>query len=305
MPFDLPDAAPPELLPLVGSFEPGDYRDALKRLTLDLFAEHLGADAFDTNVLGIAHLGSFDLVRRFVQADGLGMLRSDREAAATRYLYRAWKKADGQGRGLHFLRTYLQLLFPGGWSVDQLEHEKDTEYPLFTRPRETSDSSETHYLTSRIQVMVDARAKQAEQIATFAPTISACLPARFVPEFGVMLNAQLPTVAGLSLSGFCKSLNEPLFRRSATLPTLAGLGLGAFGRNQAEPKLERNCAVPARTGAVLFGHLRDRRRRVVAQKTGDHELLMVRKPGASGWESFTVRKPDHSGFESFQVRANG
>ncbi|NCC41611.1 MAG: hypothetical protein EOM21_19765, partial [Gammaproteobacteria bacterium] len=92
--FDLPSARAPELLPLQGSWEPGDYRDDIKRLALALFADHLGDATFDANVLGVAHLGSLELVRRFIHGDGLAMLRSDIEAPATRYLYRAWQRAD-------------------------------------------------------------------------------------------------------------------------------------------------------------------------------------------------------------------
>lgn len=188
--FDLPDSTPPTLEPLRQSFEPGDYRDAIKQITLDLFDAHLGTRAFDANVLGAAHLGSFGLVRRFIQADGLGMLRADRVEAATRYLYRAWQAGDTQGRGLHFLRTYLQLLFPDQHQLAQLWHDKRFDYGTAFRRNEPrpklwhflgepglkidgewkvgkalitpGEAPEMHYpnpdhlwLTSRIQVILD------------------------------------------------------------------------------------------------------------------------------------------------------
>ena len=222
MGFDLPSAAPPELLPLRESFDPGDYRDSIKQLTLDLFDKHLGKQSFDANVLGMAHLGSFDLVRRCIQADGLGMLRSDQEEAATRYLYRAWRAQDTQGRGLHFLRTYLQLLFPGEAELEQLWHDSRFPYGdafLSGKPRtilrhflgepglkvdgawrlgEFLDAPYVHtpdpdelWLTSRIQVRLSLE-YIAQSVYTTAgksrvshlyPIIESIVPARLVPIF--------------------------------------------------------------------------------------------------------------------------
>jgi len=107
-----------------------DIEAELRQLTASLFEQHLSASMFDANVLGVAHLGSIDLVRKTVSTDGLILLQGDREEAATRYLYRAWKSADGQGRGLHFLRTYLQMLFPNECTVAQKWHT-DNNYPDF------------------------------------------------------------------------------------------------------------------------------------------------------------------------------
>lgn len=129
-PFDFPNAKVPQLLPLERSFEENDVEADCKRLLLALFNEQLAIDVFDANVLGAAHLGSFDLVRKAVNADGLVLLQgSANEEAATRYLYRAWKAGNAQGRGFHFLRIYLQMLFPNQWEVEQLWHDTEFEYP--------------------------------------------------------------------------------------------------------------------------------------------------------------------------------
>lgn len=127
--FDLPDTRLIELLPLKESFVQNDIEDELRNLTLDLFNEKLADLTFDVNVAGNAHLGSFDLVRKSITFDGLTLLRGDREECAARYVYRAWKSGDVQGRGLHFIRTYLQTLFPNLTKVTQLWHKKDVEYP--------------------------------------------------------------------------------------------------------------------------------------------------------------------------------
>ena len=91
MSLDFSNAQLPRLLPLEASFSENDVEADLKHMFLDIFGSTLAADVFDVNVLGAAHLGSFDLVRKAVNTDGLVLLQGDREEAATRYLYRAWK----------------------------------------------------------------------------------------------------------------------------------------------------------------------------------------------------------------------
>ena len=129
MSLDFQNAQLPRLTPLEGSFAETEVEADLKRLFLDLFGTNLAGNSFYANVLGAAHLGSLDLVRKAVNTDGLVLLQGDREEAATRYLYRAWKSGDVQGRGLHFLRTYLQMLFPNECEVEQLWHDKESPYP--------------------------------------------------------------------------------------------------------------------------------------------------------------------------------
>ncbi|MGE4341171.1 MAG: hypothetical protein AB7E55_35275, partial [Pigmentiphaga sp.] len=125
--FGFQNAQVPGLEPLRRSAAANAVEDDLRRLFCDLYDRLFADKAFDANVLGAAHLGSLDLVRRSINSDGLVLMQGDRESSATRYLYRAWKAGDGQGRGLHFLRTYLQVLFPNACEVNQLW--QDREYP--------------------------------------------------------------------------------------------------------------------------------------------------------------------------------
>ena len=125
--FDFKTSLPPNAAPLQESSVANDFEDELKQVFGDLFSL-MGKDTFDASVLGSAHLGSFDLVRKAVNRDGLVLLSGEREEAATRYLYRAWKSGDVQKRGLHFLRTYLQMLFPGDADVKQLWHTNGERY---------------------------------------------------------------------------------------------------------------------------------------------------------------------------------
>ncbi|MBL8473713.1 MAG: hypothetical protein JNM98_18125 [Rhodocyclaceae bacterium] len=216
--MDFPNAQLPRLLPLENSYAENEVEAGVKALTIDLFNTLLAADVFDANVLGAAHLGSFDSVRRSVNADGLVLLQGDREESATRYLYRAWKSGDVQGRGLHFLRTYLQMLFPNSCQVDQLWHDKTLPYPTgvySSKPRfswwlhyigepglkldgswgvgqriENADESraarsintDLMFLTSRIEVTLDFSVN-TRSIASLMHIIRSVIPARLVPIF--------------------------------------------------------------------------------------------------------------------------
>lgn len=218
MSLDFQNAQLPRLIPLEGSFAENEIEADLKKLFLDLFGTCLASDSFDANVLGAAHLGSLDLVRKAVNTDGLVLLQGDREEAATRYLYRAWKSGDVQGRGLHFLRTYLQMLFPNGCEVHQLVHEHGHEYPTMLHRLTPGYSMHTYllgerdvfvdgtwfldthyyhadesmtadeinmfelYLTSRIEISLDLNVSPRD-IAWIGAVIGNVIPARLVPEF--------------------------------------------------------------------------------------------------------------------------
>lgn len=223
MSLDFSNAQLPRLLPLERSYTENQVEADLKALFLDLFNSTLAADTFDVNVLGAAHLGSFDLVRKAVNADGLVLMQGDREEAATRYLYRAWKSGDVQGRGLHFLRTYLQMLFPNLCQVDQLWHDKTLPYPsgLYpSKPRfswwlhqigehglkldgtwgigrriqnadegraERPIDTDKMYLTSRVEIVLDFSVN-VRSIASLMHIIRSVIPARLLPVFRFWLN---------------------------------------------------------------------------------------------------------------------
>jgi len=222
--LDFPNALLPQLAPLAHSYAENAVEIDLKRLFLDLFHTHLAADTFDANVLGAAHLGSFDLVRRAVNTDGLVLMQGDREEAATRYLYRAWKSGNGQGRGLHFLRTYLQMLFPNQCEVEQLWQDKNHAYPTALHTLQPSFAWWLHqvgepglkldgswglgrriaganesrkdrrtdtsgmFLTSRILISLGFDV-DTQSVAKLIHIIRNVIPARLVPMFRFWLNA--------------------------------------------------------------------------------------------------------------------
>jgi hypothetical protein len=183
--LDFPNAKLPSLIPLQHSFAVDDVEDQLRNLFIDLFDANLSVDAFDINALGMAHLGSFGLVKRMVNADGLVLLPGDREEPATRYVYRAWKSRNVQGRGLYFLKTYLQSLFPGVWSVEQQMQEIAQPYPTALSDRSSTGNDADKFLTSRLSIKLDS-AGNIPDVSGLIPIISAIVPARFVPKMTVV-----------------------------------------------------------------------------------------------------------------------
>jgi hypothetical protein len=200
--MDFQNAQLPSLIPLAGSFVENDVESDLRRMALDLFAA-ISSRAFDANALGVSHLGSMDLVRRAMALDGLESAKSEGEEPAIRYLLRAWKAGNSQGRGLHFLRTYLQMLFPNGWGVYQLWQKKTGIYPteLYRKTGEDDFYSQIftsmptglsdYYLTNRLKIAIVQQDTSKEEMDAIKSSIASVLPARMVPSYTQMQNGQL------------------------------------------------------------------------------------------------------------------
>lgn len=176
--------------PIVSSFAENGIEGDLKQLFKDLFEEKLARKLFDANVLGAPHLGTFDLVRRNVNADGLVLLPNSSEEEATRYLYRAWRSRDNDGRGVHFLKTYLQMLFPNLCDVEQMMQSKKIPYPNDLYPASTHGADADKFLTSRIEITLD----WSVEMTNFHHLMSvfrSVIPARLTPLFRLRLTILL------------------------------------------------------------------------------------------------------------------
>lgn len=145
------------LKPLQASHEDNGLEADLKRILIDLYDANIRALDDEINVYGMPHLGPFGLIERLVTADGLVLIRQGDEAGL-RYLWKAWRHLNPE-RGLHFLRTYLQVLWPDAAEVNQLWQKKSEPYPnaLKTDGELTysTDSPDDYFLTSRILVDLD------------------------------------------------------------------------------------------------------------------------------------------------------
>jgi len=203
MSFDFSNAQLPRLLPLEASYAENDVEADLKRLFIDLFDSALAVTTFDVNVLGAAHLGSLDLVRKSINTDGLVLLPGEREEAATRFLYRAWKSGNMQGRGLHFLRTYLQILFPNIGTAVQLWQKKGEPYPTALHDFGHEDS----FLTSRIRVSIN----DFPQIE-FHRLISSCIvnvvPARFILNIRYVATSSIGKIRPVCVGSMAQAIRS-------------------------------------------------------------------------------------------------
>lgn len=164
-----------KLTPLSHSHEVGQLEAELKDLFLKLYADSLGPTARDIDVYGAPHLGSFGLVERNIDMDGLTVLRETTEDRI-RYLFRAWRHRNPE-RGLHFLRLYLSALFGTSASVWQMWQKKDAAYPEVLKVAdEIADSGENpddYFLTSRVRVDVDTEVVPAKLLASLKSAVAA------------------------------------------------------------------------------------------------------------------------------------
>lgn len=180
--FDFQASVIPQMTPLQKSYTNNSFEREIKELFINLFKTHLGEATFNAFVLGSPHLGSFDLVRKSINTDGISLLQSNVEETTTRYLYRAWKSGDVQKRGLHILRVYVKLLFGSLVEVIQLQHSIHEPYPTKLVEYKPGDSLlPDHYLTSRVYVDIDSSFAD-ESIKRIASSVQSILAARFVPE---------------------------------------------------------------------------------------------------------------------------
>jgi hypothetical protein len=221
--------APPTLGPLVNSAEYDAIEAELKQIFLDLFSTYLRASERDLNVYGAAHLGSLDLLTKRIKVDGLAVFGDDTNAVE--YLYRAWNFRNPK-RGMIFLRTYLQLLWPNGFVIDQLWQRKGEPYPtaLSTRGEITDPDPETnYYLTSRIRVSIDDASETGVSATRVLPALLAVLAARFLIELQVLkrFTDSMSLADGMyaeNIAFFDGALKLPF----ATMDTLSA-GSGLYG----------------------------------------------------------------------------
>lgn len=177
----LTPSKPPDLEPLRNSFANTEAEADLRQLAIDLFTENMRSSERQLNVYGMPHLGPFQLLERVVTGDGLALYRRE-DQEAMRYLFKAWK-ARNPKRGLIFLRTYLQLLWPNGWTCEQLWHLKTAPYPFGLVRRQDipeTDPNENHFLTSRVAVQIFSEEESGDGVLRVAPSLRAVVPARIL-----------------------------------------------------------------------------------------------------------------------------
>lgn len=187
---------PPGLQPLLSSFEERQLESELKKVFVAVFERFVRERERALNLYGMAHLGDDELVARNLYGDGLAVIR--RDAARVRFLLKAWRSRNPR-RGMLFLKTYLQTVWPNEWSIDQFWHPIATalEYPAH---KTTNGDPATHFLTSRIRVGVTVAADDGTGLVMMQKALRSTLAARLVLELVLNVDFANAGDTGLALS---------------------------------------------------------------------------------------------------------
>lgn len=189
------------LKPLQASFEENTLEADMKKLFIRLYHENLAQQDDEINTFGMPHLGTLSLLQRHIKADGLAVMNNG-DTEKIRFLFKAWKHQNPR-RGLHFLRTYLRVLWGDAAEAQQMYQKKSLPYPTHLRSlREIEGLGESvndYYLTSRVRVDVDTGDALQENIrAAVRSTLAARLVldmrvAKFaVMEMGMAIVSSIP-----------------------------------------------------------------------------------------------------------------
>lgn len=123
-----------------------------------------------------------DLIKKFILNEGLGLPRADTDVAYLQFLLKAWKIKNNK-RGLFFLKTYLQLLYPNMWEVIQQWQETSKVYPTALVSEEEANKKGTpHWLTSRLRINITDWSETGSDLATYRPIFQNIVGARFLIE---------------------------------------------------------------------------------------------------------------------------
>lgn len=167
-----PSVIPPRLDPLAQSHEADALEAQLQSAFIEVFEDMLREAERRVNSYGIPHRGTFATIERFVKADGLAIERKTDKEPFMAELFRAWR-AQNPRRGSAFLRYYLQLLWPGQWTLVQLWQDPGQTYPV-----NASGEQPGWFLTSRLRLSLELDDQGA--LNDLLGSFKAVLPARFV-----------------------------------------------------------------------------------------------------------------------------
>ena len=160
----------------MNSHEAYDLETEFKGALMEVFEAAFRSKLEAINTYGMPHRGSFPVVERFVKRAGLALERQNAREAYMRELFRGWV-ANNPRRGLHFLRFYLRLMWPGAWTLTQLWHDPDRPYPTGLSDVELPG----FYLTSRVRLFLEVAGDiDGSELSKVVGSLRAVLPARFL-----------------------------------------------------------------------------------------------------------------------------
>lgn len=215
--FITPTEIPHALGPLRESHESDDVEAGLKAATMAVFEDMIRPRMQRIGSYGAPHRGDFDAVERFVKADGLALDRQDAREPYMRELFRAWR-SNNPRRGLHFLRHYLRLLYPGTSSVYQLWWNPSDPYPVGSTTEIPGG-----VLTSRVRVTIPGSGAMSNaDLIRLRGILASIIPARMVLEIFVTVGAGFESTVSIVGVG---NLTEMVSWSGDAAPALAMLSV--------------------------------------------------------------------------------
>lgn len=188
------------LYPLVEQKEFEQLEAEIKEAFVEVYQQMLGQKMRDLLHYGSPHLANnLELLKKFFLADGLAIPRADTEIQYLQHLMKAWRIKNPK-RGFHFLRTYLQMLYPNNFRITQLWQESSRPYPTALSSEEEAKRKGTpHWLTSRVKIEVTDWEETGDGLFQYRPTLQAILGARFLLELYVLreFGNKQPTEIGM------------------------------------------------------------------------------------------------------------
>lgn len=188
-----PTTIPPSLDPLRNSWDFDQAEAELKEAFIEVFEAMIRPRLQRINTYGLPHRGTFEVVKRFVKAEGLVLERKAGGDELLRELFRGWR-ARNPRRGLHFLRFYLQLLFPGQWRVEQLWQDPAQSYPEDASPTQADGA----FLTSRVRVTLLSDDATGDEMTKLFGSLRAVLAAKYVLELVIERSADAASTVRLA-----------------------------------------------------------------------------------------------------------
>lgn len=174
-----------ELIPLQKSHSYNQVEFELKQLMIRLFQKHLANPSADINCYGMPHLGSKDLLHKYLVAQNIsnfnvGSLSED----SARYLVSALRFKNLK-RGTHLLATFLICAWGTDFEISPLYQHKDKPYPQELKTaeeiQENRENGNDYFLTSRLRVILYGT--EGYFSTEIAKSLNQILPARlFVHE---------------------------------------------------------------------------------------------------------------------------
>lgn len=229
----------PALAPLLDEPASDEIGQALNQVLARLIESKLRPALNDISTIAMPQLGSAEQFELAANRSGLCIYRRD-EDEAMRYLYRAWAGRNPR-RGLHMLRLYLSLLWPGGWECDQLWHPIDQPYPTAL----SKTGGDGYFLTSRVEVNLKAGDMDETDVLRILPALLSVTPARIVLDINVETRTSpIPLRIGVAASAVGLQIFSALATTARSAEAIATSRLAAAATSMGYRWISAEAVVP-------------------------------------------------------------